>query len=119
MSWPSDDAVVLIVAHIGGYAADRVQRAREGRVRAVFERSAYVELDGQWICIGGVRLGGGPLNALVAPADAIGRALPTLVQDQPVRGAWPRFRTDHAQLDFRQAVHWRPALPALPNSCKA
>ena len=114
MSSPSDDAVDLIVACMGGYAAERLQRADDGRVRAVFERSAYVELGGQWICIGGERLGCGPLNALVASADAIRRALATLVQDRPVRGTWPRFRTDHAQIDFTQAVHWQPALPGLP-----
>ena len=114
MSSPSDDAVDLIVARIGGYAAERAQRAREGRVRAVFEHSAYVELGGQWACIGGERLGCGPLNALVASAGAIRRALATLVQDQPVRGAWPRFRTEHAQLDFTHAARWHPALPALP-----
>lgn len=114
MSSPSDDAVDLIVARIGGYAALRVQSAREGRVRAVFEHSAYVELGGQWLCIGGERLGCGPLNALAASTQAIRRALATLVQDRPVRGAWPRFRTDHARLDFTQAARWHPALPALP-----
>ena len=114
MSSPSDDAVDLIVARIGGYAAERVQCAREGRVRAVFERSAYVELGGQLLCIGGERLGCGPLNALVAPAEAIRRALATLVQDRPVSGAWPRFRADHARLDFTHAARWHPVLPALP-----
>ena len=114
MSLPSDDAAGLIVARIGDFAAGRLQRAREGRVRAVFERSAYVELDGQWICIGGERLGCGPLNALVASASAINRALATLVQDRPLRGKWPRFRTDHTLLDFTRAKRWHPTLPALP-----
>jgi len=114
MSLPSDDAAGLIVARIGDFAAGRLQRAREGRVRAVFERSAYVELDGQWICIGGERLGCGPLNALVTSACAINRALATLVQDRPLRGTWPRFRTDHTLLDFTRAKRWHPTLPALP-----
>ena len=114
MSSPSDDAIELIVARIGGYAAERVHRACEGCVRAVFEHSAYVELGGQWLCIGGERIGCGPLNALVASGQPIRRVLATLVQDRPVRGTWPRFRTDRAQLDFMRAARWHPALPALP-----
>ena len=114
MSSPSDEERELVVACIGGYAADRVQRARGGRVCAVFERSAYVELDGQWICIGSENLGRGPLNAIVASPHAIGRTLARLVPEQPVRGTWPRFRVANAVVDCTRAARWHPGLPALP-----
>jgi hypothetical protein len=114
MSSPSDDGNALVVVCIGGYAAERMQHAREGRVRAVFERSAYVELDRQWICIGSERLGRGPLNAIVASPYAIGRTLARLAPQQPALGTWPRFRVADALLDCTNATFWHPALPARP-----
>lgn len=114
MSSPSRDAGDLTVACVGGYAALRIAGAHDGRVRAVFERSAYVELGGQWICIGGESLRRGPLNALAASPDAIRRWLARLAPDEHAGGTWPQFRVAGARLDFARAACWRPAMPALP-----
>ena len=118
MSSPNDDAGArageLIVGCVGGHAAARIASARDGRVRALFERSAYVELGGQWICIGGEGLSRGPLNALAHAPAAIRRWLALPLQDAPVRGEWPVFRVAGMRLDFARAVHWHPPLPSLP-----
>lgn len=111
---PGGEADELIVDCIGGFVADGLGRAHEGRVRAVFERSAYVELDGRWICIGDAGIRRGPINAQVGAPGAVRRWLPTLRQDSRVHGEWPTFRAGPVRLDFAHATRWRPSLPALP-----
>lgn len=75
-------------------AAGRAALRLRGRatVFAAFERSCYVEADGGIACLGGPRLGLGPLNAcLRAPRTfAVG---------------------DSVELDFTQASTWIPARP--------
>ena len=57
---------------IAGRIAWRAMReGARGRVRAVFERSFYIDLDGQWTCVGPPRLGAGPLNALWHDSGAV------------------------------------------------
>lgn len=115
MSLQSREPATLIVACVGGHAAERVEHAGEGRVCAVFERSAYVELGGQWICVGGNDLRRGPLNALVdAPGALRRRWIGALTRDTRVLGEWPIFRVADARLDFTRATRWRPTMPALP-----
>ena len=114
MSSPGDDAGELILGCVGAHAAARIASAREGRVRAQFERSAYVELGGQWMCIGGEGLGRGPLNALAFAPAALRRWLAMPMQDAAVRGEWPLYRVAGTRLDFARAAHWRAPLPSLP-----
>lgn len=113
-SSPSRDATSLIVACVGGLAASAIAEARDGCVRAVFERSAYVELGGHWLCMGARDLGRGPLNALVGSNAAIRAWLARVRPGEPVAGSWPRFRVGGAELDFASALRWHPAKPALP-----
>ena len=42
---------------IGCFARDVIDGARSGRVTAVFERSGYIELDGDWVCVANVDAG--------------------------------------------------------------
>ena len=50
---------------IAGRIARRAMRdGARGTVRAVFDRSFYIDLDEQWVCLGPRSLGAGPLNAL-------------------------------------------------------
>ena len=50
---------------IAGRIARRAMRdGARGTVRAVFDRSFYIDLDEQWVCLGPRTLGEGPLNAL-------------------------------------------------------
>jgi Protein of unknown function (DUF2877) len=114
MSWPSGDPLHLIVGSVGGFAADAIVGTCNGRVSAVFERSAYIELGGQMLCIGGRGIRCGPLNALVESPDAIAEWLATLEPGEGVRGAWPQLRSSSARLDFARAMRWRPPRLALP-----
>jgi hypothetical protein len=114
MSSPSRDAAPLIVTCVGGFSAGAMIEARGGCVRAVFERSAYVELNEQWLCIGASGLGRGPLNALVDSGAAIRAWLTAVQPGERATGSWPRFRVGDAELDFAHAVRWHPAKPALP-----
>ena len=50
---------------IAGRIARRAMRdGARGTVSAVFDRSFYIDLDEQWVCLGPRSLGAGPLNAL-------------------------------------------------------
>ncbi len=42
---------------IGCFARDVIDGARSGRVTAVFERSGYIEVDGDWVCVANVDAG--------------------------------------------------------------
>ena len=107
-------SIALTFSEIGSIAADAIAGARDGCVRAVFERSAYVELGSQWICVGGSDLGRGPLNALVGSNAAIDGWLAALQPGERLAGSWPRFQVGGAELDFEFALRWHPAKPALP-----
>ena len=109
----ADEAAALAVGDVGGYVADRLASAREGRVQAVFDRSAYAEIGGAWVCIG-ARLRRGPLNALVESPEAVSRWLASVAPGEAVRGTWPRFHIADATLDFARAARWHPPMPALP-----
>lgn len=52
------------ICEIGLLAEAVLQRARTGRVTAVFESSFYVAFGGEWICIGLSHIGSGPLHVL-------------------------------------------------------
>ena len=106
-------SIALTFSEIGSIAADAIADARDGSVRAVFEHSAYVELGTQWLCIGAIGLGRGPLNALVRSNEALRAWLAALQPGERVTGSWPRFQVSGAKLDFSSALRWHPAKPAL------
>lgn len=59
--------VRLRATMVGPIAARTLRLGARGLVRAVFQRSFYASLGTEWICVGSVRLGAGPLNLLCAP----------------------------------------------------
>lgn len=63
---------------VGPVAARALRSGARGLVRAVFERSFYASLGTQWICIGSVSLGAGPLNLLCAPWHSVRAMHPIL-----------------------------------------
>jgi hypothetical protein len=58
--------VHAVAAGVGPIAARALRQGASGRVRAVFERCFYVELDTGWACVGAAGLGAGPLNLVCA-----------------------------------------------------
>lgn len=54
---------VVDIVSAGRIARRAMRDGARGAVRAVFERSFYITLEGQWICVGPQALGEGPLNA--------------------------------------------------------
>ena len=59
------------IIEIGPIAQRALRNGAVGEVRAAFERSLYLTLNGAWVCLGAPTLGSGPLNALVSgPACA-------------------------------------------------
>ena len=57
----------LRATHAGPIAARAVRDGARGRVHSVFERSAYLGIRDQLICLGPPALGNGPLNLLCEP----------------------------------------------------
>lgn len=54
----------LAVAELGLLARETLRSGSAGAVVAVFERSFYAVFDGQWVCVGSLELGSGPLQVL-------------------------------------------------------
>jgi hypothetical protein len=52
---------------VGSVAARALRENAAGVVHSVFERSAYVVFETQWVCVGPRGLGAGPLNVLCEP----------------------------------------------------
>src|SRR5215216_3433236 len=62
----------LRVAQVGCIAARGLREGAGGTVTAVFDRSFYLTLGEQWVCIGSPDLGAGPVNAICNPWPIIG-----------------------------------------------
>ena len=75
---------VLRAQSIGAVAAREISQSVAGRITAVFDRSVYVDLGSQWICIGEATVGNGPVNVLLEPTPYLG-VFAGLIVDQPVR----------------------------------
>lgn len=70
-----DGRLPYSLEEVGPLAARCLASPAAGRVAAVFQRSFYLELAGDWLCLGTRNLGLGPLNARTsAPAAADWRA---------------------------------------------
>ena len=75
---------MLRAQSIGAVAVREISQSVAGRIAAVFDRSVYVDLGSQWICIGDATVGNGPVNLLLEPTPYSG-VFADLVVDQPVR----------------------------------
>ena len=130
MSGADEPALRVGIVEAGPVAAHGVHGARRGRVAAVFERSAYLEIE--WapaaasprevaaqersilVCVGGQALKSGPLNALIASPGAARTWLASVSQGERVAAAGGRVRVGRTELDFRAARPWQPVRAALP-----
>lgn len=104
----------LIVTEIGPVAAAAVEVPCEGRVGAVFTRSAYLDLGGTIVCVGVPELRRGPLNALVNSRSAVCEWLARIAPGEAVTGTPKRLRIGGMQLAFEHARCWHPPRAALP-----
>lgn len=106
----SPDALGIL--EVGPIARRALHEGARGEIRAVFERSFYVELGSEWVCFGPRTLGAGPLNALhecrpgatwrdgeIAVGDPV-----TIGHDVIRIGAAVRFR-------LADPIEWMPPAP--------
>jgi len=130
MSGADEPALRVGIVEAGPVAARGVHGARSGRVAAVFERSAYLEIESPratpsrsdlaaqersiLLCVGGRALKSGPLNALIASPGAARTWLASVAQGERVAAAGGRVRVGRTELDFRAARPWQPVRAALP-----
>jgi hypothetical protein len=99
------------ILEVGVVARRALRDGAKGRVGAVFERSLYVVLDGQWICLIPTGRGSGPLNALYASLQA--RGGPRLQRGDPVRViGCSLVAVESVLASFAGARVWRPVMSA-------
>jgi hypothetical protein len=104
----------LMVAEIGPIAAEAIEVSCEGRVSAVFARSAYLDLGSTMVCVGVPGIRRGPLNARVDSRSAVCEWLARIAPGEAVTGTPRRLRTGGMQLEFEHARRWHPPRAALP-----
>lgn len=86
-----------------------LREGARGEIRAVFERSFYVELGGEWVCFGPRTLGAGPLNVLheCRPAATWGNG--EIAAGDPVTVARGIIRIGTAaRLRLAGSIEWMP-----------
>lgn len=103
----------LRAAQIGCVAAQALREGASGTVRAVFERSFYLELNRQWICVGPRALGAGPLNLLCEPESLAVAMTRFVAVDACVVCADRRLRLGPSlEISLTDAAAWMPGPPA-------
>ncbi len=96
-------AACCAAVEVGLLAHDVLRDFSTGRVAAVFERSFYATLDGNWICVGQRSIGSGPLHLLCD----FGSLKPTV--GEAVRVAGDVFRVAGRPFArLASASIWRP-----------
>lgn len=106
---PSARAVFRIAA-MGACAARALRDGGRGEVSAVFERSFYVVMNGQWICL--VPRGGGlgPLNAQCAE-DSLAEAIKSLCVGDRAYCENNSLQIGALTFSFDDAATWKPDEP--------
>jgi hypothetical protein len=99
------------IERIGIVAARALQDGARGEVAAVFERSFYVTVGGQWICL--VPRGGGlgPLNAECREASLAGVIKSLRIGDRAAVENKSLRAGSALVLSLESAKEWRPAPP--------
>jgi len=111
---PVRRALHLPIGDVGPVAARAVAAGGDGCVRAVFARSAYVEVDRAFICVGVPELGCGALNALVTSGSTLRAWLAQVAPGERVTATPRQLRIGGMRIDFARARCWHPPQPALP-----
>lgn len=103
---------------IGRAARQALGDEAEGRVLAVFRRSLYVEMeDGRLACIGGPKLGDGPLNLSAAFADDLDLERSGVTQGDDVRVSGERLTiATLGSIDLTGAAPWHPTPLPTPSN---
>jgi hypothetical protein len=104
---------VSLILEIGVLARRALSDGARGEVAAVFARSAYLVIAGQWICVGTPAIGAGPLNVVCAAlpwrhgaAIAVGDPVAVRGTSLSIGSSW--------RLSFAAATVWCP--PSRPRS---
>lgn len=102
----------LRVSQIGCIAARALRDGAAGEVRSIFERSLYLTVDQQWICVGPAGLGMGPLNALCESWDANNPSTKWIGVGDRVAIHERTALVGHAlAIEFAGAAEWSPEGP--------
>lgn len=100
------------IGAMGAIAARALIEGASGEVAAVFERSFYVVIGGQWICLVPSGGGLGPLNAQCLERDLGGVIKRSLRVGDAAGVANKAINIDsESKFSFERAVVWTPASP--------
>ncbi|MEE9209464.1 MAG: DUF2877 domain-containing protein [Kiloniellales bacterium] len=102
---------VIAAFEIGCLAARALRPGLRGRLRAVFERSFYIHLAGQEICLGPPGLGAGPLNLRCRVARPDWPAWGLREGAAVLLGAREICIPPHLRFALAGAAVWRPPAP--------
>lgn len=105
--------VRLRVVEIGCVAARGLRQHASGMVKAVFERSFYLTLNRQWMCVGPRGLGAGALNAICEPWLLAGPLTRRVEVGAPVVWNGRTFHVGSLVISFADAEPWCPTPPKL------
>jgi hypothetical protein len=104
------------IRELGPIAVRTLERASVGRIVAVFERSAYLDFEGDVVCIGTPDLGSGPLNAQVESTQAFDAIRRSRHVDVSSDGGL--LHVGVTSFRFASAHRWRPTAVAWPVDAK-
>ncbi len=102
---------VIAAFEVGCLAARALRPGLRGRLRAVFERSFYIHLAGQEICLGPPGLGAGPLNLRCQVARPDWPAWGLREDAAVLIGAREICIPPHLRFALAGAAVWRPPAP--------
>lgn len=101
---------------MGACAARALRDGGRGEISAVFERSFYVVMNGQWICIVPKGGGLGPLNAQCA-GDSLVDAIKSLCVGDSAHCENNSLRIGALTFSFNGAATWKPDEPGRWDRC--
>jgi hypothetical protein len=102
---------VFRIAAMGARAVRALRGGGQGEVSAVFERSFYVVVNGQWICLVPQGGGLGPLNAQCAESSLV-EAIKKLRMGDSVFCESNSLRIGTLTFSFDRAATWKADAPA-------
>ncbi|MBX9591874.1 MAG: DUF2877 domain-containing protein [Hyphomonadaceae bacterium] len=109
---PEPGSPPFVIVEIGSIARRALIEGSQGRVCAVFERSFYVDLDRQLMCVGRPEIGSGPINALLESTGPHGQGFHAAAKGDHVRIQQGTLRINGGSFaGFARAVEFRVAPP--------
>ena len=103
------DSNQFAITSAGKLALVAIDYPKQGRVVALFEHSFYIQIDGNWICLGASSLSLGALNLLTdAPANINWQASGLQLEDQVKISATHIHIGHRFSFSYRNAKLWQP-----------